>query len=86
MKSKNWSRAKFRATKHNTGKVFCLLPTDSPFRGAGLMSLPLPTNGLSVLTQWKQELDANITLPNGNGIPVVLLGNKVLIHIDVSPG
>lgn len=27
--------------------------------------------------QWKQELDTNITLPNGSSLPVILLGNKV---------
>ena len=40
----------------------------------------------SFVTQWKQELDASITLPNGNGIPVVLLGNKVSRLADARPG
>lgn len=45
----------------------------------------LAYGSLRVVTQWKQELDANINLPNGNGIPVVLLGNKVL-HISTCSG
>ncbi|CAM9641098.1 unnamed protein product [Pylaiella littoralis] len=37
--------------------------------------------------KWKQELDASITLPNGRGLPAVLLGNKVdleVAKVDVS--
>lgn len=45
----------------------------------------LAYGSLRVVTQWKQELDANINLPNGNGIPVVLLGNKVLYRHAEAP-
>lgn len=31
--------------------------------------------------EWKNELDAKVELPNGEGIPCILLGNKVLMHM-----
>eukprot|EP00041_Stephanoeca_diplocostata_P024885 m.640841 g.640841 ORF g.640841 m.640841 type:complete len:174 (+) comp22624_c0_seq7:1652-2173(+) len=33
-------------------------------------------NGLSAAKVWKAELDSKVALPNGDGIPVVLLANK----------
>lgn len=31
--------------------------------------------------EWKQELDSKVELPNGEQIPCILLGNKVLVHV-----